>query len=379
MLDLKSVTYGEITAANLLATLVVKDSTVTLKPSTLELCGAAVQMNGRLNPGASPWKYDGITLKADKLPVAPLVNTFAPAFKDMVSGEIKSLSLSAAGSGVTPANLARTFAGGATLSGEKLQIGQIQKLISESISKKSGLKSLVELVTAIGLGDMQQLTFDTAEFDIAADGGRMLVRKGALTGPDLLLALLPGGSIGFDQTLNLDMQMGFAGALEQNIRRVRLTPLLGAREGKHLLLPQNIPIRGNFTNPQSEGFNWKKLLTQKGLETGLEALGEAINAKKEGKGVKGKDILGKILGGTEEQAAPAAPVTPAVPAAPVTPQVPAQPGQQLQPGQTVPATPQTPATPEKPKKKKKSDAWLELGAGVANELLKPKDKDKDKK
>ena len=356
--NLKHVTYHDITIADILTTLEVKDNGVNVQPSTLTFNGAPVSFRGTANLGAAPWKYD-LSAKLDKLAIAPLVNSFAPKFKDTISGEVKHVEFAAAGSGITPENLQQNFKGGGTLEVGGFVVQNLQGLVADAVSQKKGLGSLLEFAAKIGLGDMQQLAFDSIKFNLASENGRMQVKEGVLAGPDLRLSLLPGSSIGFDKTLDLTLQVGFSGLIEKNIRQLRLKPLLGQQDGIYYLLPKTIPIKGDFGNPDTSQFDWKKLLLQKGLESGIDALNQAIRAKGEGKKVSGQDILNNLFGnGQSEQPATTTPAP--------APQD-STPGTGTAPNATAPAPAPT-ETPAPPKKKR--SALFDLGNSLLQEALK---------
>ena len=341
--NLKHITYNDITLADILTTLEIKDNAVTLKPSSLTFNGAPVSFQCMANLGATPWKYD-LSATLDKLDVAPLVNSFAPKLKDTISGEVKHFAFAAAGSGITPENLKQNFKGGGTLDAGGFVMQNLQGLVTDAVASKKGLGPLLDFAAKIGMSDMKQLAFDSIKFNLASENGRMQMKEGVLAGPDLLLSFLPCSSVGFDKTLDLTLQPGFSGVIEKKIRQFRLTPLLGKQQGIYFLLPKTIAIKGDFANPNSSDFDWKTLLLQKGLDA-FKGAGQKIN---------GKDLLNSFLGGQQEQPAAATPATPE-PVAPPT-QTMAEPAPQPQP-QTQP-------------KKKKRDALFDLGASLLNDALK---------
>ena len=354
-LNLKKIIYGGLTVTDLVTTLDVKDNRVTVHPSTLVFNGAPAAFHGTADLGNAPWTYD-LSATLDRLAIAPLVNAFAPQFKDMVSGEVKSVTVTAAGAGVTPDNLSRNFTGGATLEARDITIRNVRQFITGTVGQKTGVQSLAELITTLGIGDLQQLTFDTATVNLAAAGGRLQVKDGAVTGPDLFITRTAGDSIGFDQTLDLKLRAGFGGGLEKHIRSLRLGPLLGPREGNHAMFVKAIALRGTFANPDTSGLEWKKLLRDiakdKAVEAGTSALQDYLKSGKVDTKKLRNTLLNESSTGNSTPAAPAA----APEAAPV-------------PAQAPDATTPTPTSAEPSKKKKKRDAFLELGSGLLNDAL----------
>jgi hypothetical protein len=363
--SLKKVTYGDLAVTDLVTALEVKDNTIIITPSALVLNGAPTTFRGTANLGAAPWTYD-LAATLDTLAIAPLVNSFSPTVKDRISGEVKHVAVSAAGIGVTPDNLSRNFKGGATFEARNLHIQNVRQFITDAVEQKAGLKSVAELITTFGIGDLQQLVFDSAKINLDAAGGRLQVKEGVITGPDLLITSTAGDSIGFDQTLNLNLRAGFGGALEKHIRSLQLGALLGPREDDHAMFVKAIAIRGTFANPDTSGLEWKKLLRDIGKDKALDAGKSIFQDLLKGGKIDKKKLRGTLL----NEPAPASPsstasATPAAATAPVQPAAAAQAPAQVQEQPPVTPTP-TSAPPERSKKKKNRDALFEFGAGLLN-------------
>ncbi len=276
----------------------MKDNTITIAPSTLVFNGAPTSFRGTVNLGAAPWTYD-LAATLDTLAIAPLVNSFSPTVKDRISGEVKQVAVAATGIGVTPDNLSRNFKGGVTLEASHLQIQNVRQFITDAVEQKSGLQAVAGLITTFGIGDLQQLVFDRAKINLAAGGGRLQVKECLITGSDLLITSTAGDSIGFDQTLNLNVRAGFGGTLEQHIRSLQLGALLGQRENNHAMFVKAIAIRGTFANPDTAGLEWKKLLREVGKDKAIDA-GKAIlqdylnGGKSDQKKKQNRDALFKL-------------------------------------------------------------------------------------
>ncbi len=342
-IDLKNIVYGEIAACDILATLEVKANTVTVKPSTLTLNGAPVSFQGRADLGASPWKYDGVSMKLDKLALAPFIGTFAPKLKDQMAGEVKSLALSASGSGVTPASLARTCTASCDLSmtGVKLD----------------NLPVLVEAADSADIPELKTVQFDTVHVKFAGTG-LMTIEEIKASGPSLSIDVT--GAFRADKWLEkINIIPAVAGDLEARIRTSStLNVLLCARNGGYagFLIPVVLPT--GYANQISASKIVKTLLKEAGKRAATNIATGALESLGKGEKISGKKLLQGLLGGgsttdTQPPANQGGTTTPA---------------QQLQP--QTPATPLDPQQPVPPKKKKKKA--LDILGDVLNNQLDPK-------
>jgi hypothetical protein len=96
-------------ATNLHATAWINGSHVLLKPCHLALNGAPVDATADLDLGMPGYKYK-LTFNAKSVPLAPLVEAFAPGRAGEMGGEFTS-SAQIAGAGVTGAGLQKNLAG----------------------------------------------------------------------------------------------------------------------------------------------------------------------------------------------------------------------------------------------------------------------------
>ncbi len=76
-----------------------------LKPFKLSLNGAPVNATVDLNLGVPGYRYD-VAFSADRIPVAPLVNTFVPDRKGQMGGTLTA-NAQIKGAGITGASLAK--------------------------------------------------------------------------------------------------------------------------------------------------------------------------------------------------------------------------------------------------------------------------------
>jgi hypothetical protein len=106
----------EIEITHWQTTVTVDGGHVTVKPFKLALNGAPVNGTADLNLGVPGYRYD-VAVGADRVPVAPLVNTFMPDRKGQMGGTLTA-NAQVKGAGITGAGLQRNltgqFAGGVT-------------------------------------------------------------------------------------------------------------------------------------------------------------------------------------------------------------------------------------------------------------------------
>ncbi|MEI9865656.1 MAG: hypothetical protein WDN00_14120 [Limisphaerales bacterium] len=99
----------EVDIAAWQTTVLIDGAHVLVKPCQLTLNGAPVKATTDLNLGVPGYTYD-VTFSADAVPLAPLVNSFAPASKGQISGTT-IIGVQVKGAGVTGASLQKHLAG----------------------------------------------------------------------------------------------------------------------------------------------------------------------------------------------------------------------------------------------------------------------------
>ncbi len=99
----------EVAITNLLTTVKLDGGHVLVKPCQLVLNGAPVNATADADLGVPGFKYD-LAFSADKVPLAPLVNSFVPDRKGQVAGTTTT-SAQLKGAGVTGANLQKNLTG----------------------------------------------------------------------------------------------------------------------------------------------------------------------------------------------------------------------------------------------------------------------------
>ena len=99
----------EVDIANWQTTALVDGGQVTVNPCQLTLNGAPIKATTDLNLGLPGYTYN-VAFNADAIPLAPLVNSFAPSLSGKVAGAT-SIGVQVKGAGITGANLQKNLNG----------------------------------------------------------------------------------------------------------------------------------------------------------------------------------------------------------------------------------------------------------------------------
>jgi hypothetical protein len=134
----------EVEITNWQATLKIDSGHVTLNPFKLALNGAPVSTTLDLDMGVPGFKYDW-SLSAQAIPLAPLVNSFQPDRKGILSGTL-SAQAKFAGTGTTGASLQKNLTGQFDMTSTNLNLS-----VDNIQGKTASTRLLKTLVSAIGV------------------------------------------------------------------------------------------------------------------------------------------------------------------------------------------------------------------------------------
>ena len=240
---------------------------VTVKPLQLTLNGAPVNAAVDLNLGVPGYKYD-VDFGADRVPFAPLVNTFAPDRKGQLGGTITARA-KFNGAGVTGAGLQKNLAGQFAVGATNLNLsvtdvhspilktlinviatipqllsspeGAIASLLGQMTGQRSGLmdelkKAPIQVINAQGQAgegriDFQQATVQSTAFKADAQGGIVLAQVLTNSTLNLPVAIFVNQPIG--KQLNLASDNTDANAT-------------------YVPLPQFLTMTGTLGNPKAD-------------------------------------------------------------------------------------------------------------------------------
>ncbi|MHB8522603.1 MAG: DUF748 domain-containing protein [Limisphaerales bacterium] len=152
----------ELAITNLTATAKLNPDEVTVKPFQLTLNGAAVTASVVANLGVPGYRYD-LSLKADKIPLAPLANSFSPTYSGQAQGDLFA-DVQLKGAGITGANLRRNLAGQCNLSLTNADI--------QLVSPKMNIL-LVPIASLLRVSEITQSPLNAIYARIAAGNGEI--------------------------------------------------------------------------------------------------------------------------------------------------------------------------------------------------------------
>jgi hypothetical protein len=257
----------EIEITHWQTTVTVDGGHVTVKPCQLTLNGAPVNATVDLNLGVPGYRYD-VAFGADRVPVAPLVNTFMPDRKGQMGGTLTA-NAQIKGAGITGAGLQRNltgqFAGGVTNLNLSVMnahsailktlinvIATIPQLLS---SPESAIASLLGQVTGQGGGLMDELKkspIQVINAQAKAGGGRIDLQQ-ATVQSTAFKADAQGG-IALAQVLtNSTINIPVAVFVSRSIaKQLNLASANTAANATYVPLPQFLTMTGTIGNPKAD-------------------------------------------------------------------------------------------------------------------------------
>ena len=257
----------EIEITHWQTTVTVDGGHVTVKPFQLTLNGAPVTATADLNLGVPGYKYD-LTLGADRIPVAPLVNTFMPDRKGQMGGTFTAQA-KFSGAGITGTslqkNLTGQFAGGVTNLNLSVMnahsailktlinvIATIPQLLS---SPESAIASLLGQVTGQGGGLMDELKKSPIQVINAqgkAGGGRIDLQS-ATVQSTAFKADGQGGIILAQVLTNSPINIPVAVFVSRPIgKQLNLTSGNVPTNAAYVPLPQFLTMKGTLGDPKAD-------------------------------------------------------------------------------------------------------------------------------
>jgi hypothetical protein len=139
-LQLARLYLGEVAVSNWTATLNLSRNAAQLDPFKLAMGSGSLSASARADLAKPGYEY-ALDLRADRLPLAPLVNTFAPDRRDQFKGEL-GLALQVKGAGLTEANLRKNLAA-------QFDLGATNLSLALGNVRSSVLKTLVSVVLEV--------------------------------------------------------------------------------------------------------------------------------------------------------------------------------------------------------------------------------------
>jgi hypothetical protein len=168
----------DVDVANFQMTTKIDGCHVVLKPCQFTLNGAPVSAMADLNLGAPGYQYD-VSFSANRVPIAPLADSFSPAYKGKATGDLIA-DAQVKGAGVTGASLQKSLAGNVSI---VLTNADVQ-LVGPKAKKFIATIARVATVADIsGLGDLENTALNQLDAQLKmGDGKIVLTQFNALLG-----------------------------------------------------------------------------------------------------------------------------------------------------------------------------------------------------
>jgi hypothetical protein len=248
-------------------TVTVDGGHVTVKPFQLTLNGAPVNATVDLNLGVPGYRYD-VAFGANRVPVTPLVNTFAPDRKGQMGGTFTA-SAQIKGAGVTGASLQKNLTGQIVVGVTNLNLSvvDVHSAILKTLinviatvpellgNPEKGIASLLGQVTGTGGGLMDELKkspIQVINAQIKAGGGRIDLTSASVQ--STAFKADAQGNIALAQVLtNSAINIPIAVSVSQSIgKQLNLASGNTSTNATYVPLPQFLAMKGTIGQPKAD-------------------------------------------------------------------------------------------------------------------------------
>ncbi len=240
---------------------------VLIKPFKLALNGAPVNGTADLNLGVTGYRYD-VVFGADRVPVAPLVNTFMPDRKGQMGGTLTA-NAQLKGAGITGPSLQKNLAGQFTVGITNLNLAVVDahspilKLVINVVAiipqilvnPQSAITSLMGQVTGSGGGLMDALKESPIQIinaQVKAGGGRIDLQQASVQST-VFKADAQGGiilaQVLTNSAINIPVAISLSPAAAQQIN---LTSAAAKSGDGFVPMPQFLTVKGTIGVPKPE-------------------------------------------------------------------------------------------------------------------------------
>jgi uncharacterized protein involved in outer membrane biogenesis len=162
----------EVDVSNLRAAIKLNGSRVLVNPFQFFLNGAPVNATADLNLGVPGYQYD-VSADVVRIPIAPLADSFSPAYKDKAKGDLL-VTVQVKGAGITGASLQKNLTGDIGLvitNGDIQLVGPKAKAFIASIAR-------VAVVTGIsGMGSLTNSALNRLDVQLKLGGGKIALTR----------------------------------------------------------------------------------------------------------------------------------------------------------------------------------------------------------
>ncbi len=265
--DIGKLYLHELAISGFTTTVNIDGSHVVVKPCQLSLNGAPVTATADLDLGMPGYKYS-VALNAQKVPLAPLVDTFQPARAGQLGGTVTT-DTQISGAGITGASLQKNLAGKFSLDAANLNlsVANVQNKVLKGVvsavatipeilngNPVNGVISLLGGVTGRGglMNELQQSPIEV--ISARATVGNGLVNLQTSTVQSAAFEANATGSITLNSvltnsTINIPVKISLSQAITS-----KLNLAAGASSPKtaYVPLPQFLTMTGTLGNPKTE-------------------------------------------------------------------------------------------------------------------------------
>jgi uncharacterized protein involved in outer membrane biogenesis len=240
-LDVAALFLREIEVLDWKATAQLKDDRLSVSPFSLKLNGGDVTATAALDLTRPGYIYR-LTAAANQVPLAPLVNSSAPDYRDSVQGQFLA-KLDLGGAGITGPSLQQHLNGTAQLSSTNL---------SFQIVTPRTKKLLTTLATALRLQDLAQSPLTLLAANVLITNGAVNVRP--FTAASDAFFATSEGVIRLEPILtNSTVQLPVQLALREDLaRQIKLSNLAPSPRTNYLALPPLVRLAGTVGAPETE-------------------------------------------------------------------------------------------------------------------------------
>lgn len=281
----------ELEITNFQTDLKLDQSTVTIQPFQMTVNGAPVGGKVNLDLGVPGYKYD-VSLTAQKVPLEPLANTFAPEKRGMYKGNLVA-DFKVTGAGITGTSMQKNLGGGFSLNFTNANIQIVN-------AQLRGF--LLPIATFLGAPELLNSPINQISSSGQIANGKIAITQLALVSGAFLAESKGQISIADDLMKstfnNWPMHLAIDRALAQ---KVRIAPKNAPADQPYVPLPDFIQVVGTLDAPKPKlDLNLKSI-----AGTVLDKYGNKIPGvdQKTGNIIQG---LGGILGGKTDTNKPPA-------------------------------------------------------------------------
>jgi hypothetical protein len=253
-LAVKQFYLRQLEVTNLQTTARLDASHVTVKPCDLTLNGAPITASVDLDLGVPGYKYE-IAFRAERAPLAPLVNSFSPTYSEKAQGDL-SANLQFKGAGITGPNLRKNLTGTATLSFTNANIaivGPKAKAILTPIAIVLGAPQLLQSPLDYIMADVQIASGDITTRQFVAHSAAFRA---------LSQGTIPIANVLTDSPLSQPVDIELAQNIASQLRFANLPT-----DGSYVKLPTFVHLAGTLGSPTAK--------TDKAVIAGLTVQGVA--------------------------------------------------------------------------------------------------------